>query len=197
MIKPVRSELPSAFGVSAEPNKYLKRFKGSLQRRFRLTRSNELFEAVDLAYYLLALDRHEEALEIVSFLSNAVEFNGDYKIWTPVGCAIILESRLHRLLGNPGARKATLEKVIMNPYRTPLKKEELSRLIAEGIQDLGAARREKSQKWSCHILSRALMSLCFLSETSEWGFEHSQTYDNKDIESLMDEALQLLKERLS
>jgi len=117
MPKNTEAHVPERFRDKHEEHKYLRRFKKTWKRRFKPTRMEPLLEGVDLANYLVALGRKEEARDLLHHLVDDAVFDGNYNIWTPVGCGIILLARLNRIGADPGARTAQLNRLIEHNYR--------------------------------------------------------------------------------
>jgi hypothetical protein len=69
----------------------------------------------DLATYLLALDRHEEAAEIGKFVSENVPFQGNYNLWSPAAAAIVVGVRALRLLGQSETAERVYQAIRDNP----------------------------------------------------------------------------------
>ena len=93
------SSLPNAFDPAGETNPKLVRFKVARVGKWNLRSSKSLWDMADLATYLLALDRLEEAAAIGEFISQSVLFEGNYNLWTPAARAIAVGVRALRLLG--------------------------------------------------------------------------------------------------
>jgi hypothetical protein len=187
---------PPAFSAEGETNAFLSAYKESRAGRWSLTRMEPLFEAVDLAVYLIALDRPGEALEVVSFLSSSVAFTGNYNIWTPVGYALCWQARLHRLAGDTARADAALQRVREHPFLVNLRQERVGQLLDRARADIDAASREKTAKAACHKLARALDTACFFVETGHAGFPWAGWYSVPQGEALVMDGLGRMGERL-
>ena len=92
-------QLSRAFSPDDEKNAKLAKFKLARAAKWSLRSGKSLLDMGDLATYLLALNRREEAVEIGEFVSQNVQFAGNYDIWTPAAYAITVGARAARLLG--------------------------------------------------------------------------------------------------
>ena len=148
------------FSPEEEAHKYLKRFKKSWIKRFRVTRMEEIYEAVDLANFLIALNRTAEAIKLLNFVISQIQFNGNYNTWSPAGCGIILLSRILRTSNNNDYEKE-INKIVENDiYAIDQKEEYYKNTIAEQDEIIERANSE-TQKWACNLLSRNLMNLTY------------------------------------
>src|SRR6185436_2049521 len=84
-----------------EPHPYLAKRKQSLSQKFGWNKMEVLFETCDLAWYLVALDRKEEAYQLAASVANGIVFSGSYNVWTPASLSIALAARLARQAGKP------------------------------------------------------------------------------------------------
>ena len=187
---------PPVFLSDGEQNSFLQKYKRSLAKRWTLTRMEGLFEEVDLAFYVDALGRSDEALQIVAFLTDQVAFSGNYNIWTPVGYGLCLRARLHRLAGDTPAAASALQRLIEHPFHTQLPKAEVLEKIAAFPSELEEGFRDASTKWAALQLSRTLQAICYYRETGVAGFAHSGWYAVDELESLFVAGKQRLHERL-
>src|SRR5687768_2819686 len=80
--------LPRAFYPDGEENAFLRRFKTSKLAKWRLTNAASLKEIAYLGFYLSALGRDEEALEVVREPAETVKFTGDWLFWVGPGTCI-------------------------------------------------------------------------------------------------------------
>jgi len=174
---------PKAFLPDGEQNRFLMKYKSSLKKT--LTNMEGLFEEVDLAFYLTAIDRVDEALEVLGFLTSRINFDGNYNIWTPVGFGICLQGRLYRMKGDSLAADEAFERIETHPLRKGLPQKAIEEEIKRFPAELDKGFSEKSQKWSCHLLSRTLMKICY----------HCEILSN-DLEDQMTDGLQKLRARL-
>jgi hypothetical protein len=186
----------SVFLPDGETNEFLKKHKSKLSSGFTLTRMEGLFEEVDLGFYLTALDRNPEALEAVSFLAEHIDFGGNFNIWTPIGYAISLQSRLLRLSGKAAAAREALNRIQVHPFQVPPKASHLAQQIAAFPAELEKAFAEESTKWACQKLSRKLCPICYYVETGLAGFTHAGLYSAAELEILMADGLVKLRRRL-
>ncbi len=193
---PVRLDGPLAPQEDDPP--FVRKFRSSLVKRFKPTRMEELFQAHELAWYLTALDRLGDAETLLEYVTGAVEFTGNYNVWTPGGAAWVLLARLRRLRGDDVGAAGALDVIREHPYQhydpsREAQEGELARLRFK----LEEARGDKSQKWACHIAVRIVLSTASLfRETALPGFSHELTCPVDEFESLIEETQALLADRL-
>lgn len=188
-------ELQRMFASSNEENTFVKKYKISLSKRLSLSRTKELFEAVDLAFYLVALDRQPEALSLVSFLSNNIEFPENYNIWSPVGYAICLQIRLHRMANDLVAASQCLNLIRLHPVYV-VDVSQSQQLLERFRSQLELIYAQRSSKWSCQSLSRALYKLCCIREVyvvAIWNLEPDLV---NETEALVVNGFHKLRSRL-
>jgi len=133
---------------------------------------------------------------VVSFLSDNVQFSGNHNIWTPVCYGLGLKSRLHRLAGDCHFAAAALNRIVAHPINAALPRDVLLKKLAALPLELEKGFCDKSQKWSCHILARALASICYYRETGVPALPQSSWYSAQELEPLLLSGLEKLRERL-
>ena len=189
----ITMHFPSVFFPDEEPNRFLLKYKTSLQKRWTLTQMKTLFEEVDLAYYLTALDRNEEALRVVTFITENLSFDGNYNRWTPAGYALSLQARLHRLAGDHDAFEAALARIRMHPFLIT-RPEDISRILSTTPAKIEEFYQDQSKKWACHRLARLLYSLCYYRETGgQKDFLHANWYVPDTLEVYILDGFQKLR----
>lgn len=140
------TDFPSVFYADGESVKFLSRHKSSLQKRLSLTRMKEMFDEVDLAFYLTALDRNDEALRAASFICDHCDFTGNYNVWTPVGYALCLKTRLCRLDGDLASGRSAIERIRIHPFQVLHGLEAVKKELQELPVALEAAYQDSSIK---------------------------------------------------
>lgn len=191
----IENPVLSRFSPQNETHPFLQRFKKSWGKRFRHTRTEELFEGVDLAHYLTALEREGEARDLLHYLVDDQEFNGTYHTWTALGCGMTLLARLQRLAGEDVARRTQLQRLVGHNYRVAVVEGELEQLLEEHDAVVREAL-DDTLKWGAHALSRHLMSLNFFRETVDGAFPHAGTYPVEGLDAAIHEALRALRTKL-
>lgn len=83
----------AAFSPSPDDSPFLKRIRAKAAKGFKHTKATSLENATLLAFWLFALDRADEALDVCRFVGQA-EFNGNFNLWSWVEVALALQSRL-------------------------------------------------------------------------------------------------------
>jgi hypothetical protein len=181
---------------SVDPNPYIARFCSSWRKRFRPTKMEELYEAVDLANFYVALGRPDDAERLLNWVVGLVEFGGNYNVWCPAGAGRMLLARLTRIRGDSKARTLALAPVRDQTYNVMPREELLAEQIAKHDNELAAAAAS-SRKWACQGLSRHLMQLHLLREESLAKFEHAVApRETAELEPMIDSAYEALRLRL-
>ena len=93
------THLPKAFDPAGELNPKVARFKLVRVGKWSLKSKQSLWDIVDLATYLLALDRNREAADIGDFISAEVVFGGGLQ---PLGSCLTIDSRWSPRCQNTG-----------------------------------------------------------------------------------------------
>ncbi|MCW2919512.1 MAG: hypothetical protein JWN52_7580 [Actinomycetia bacterium] len=193
---------PPAARPGGEPNRYLAKFKTSLARRWSHTRMNELYDQVDLARFLWALEREAEALEILRSVTSVIatpygrDGLPDYNIWSPVAAMNALEARICRLAGDIEAAAAPTARIMADAALAP-NREFIAGEVTEAKVKLDEAFAETSAKWACHKLSRRTGSLVLLRELAVADHPYARWFDHQDVEELILTGRALLATRLS
>lgn len=188
-------ELPKKFKSEYETHKYLKKFKKSWEKRFKLTRMKELYESVDLSNYLVALGRETEARDLLKEITSQIEFAGNYNIWSPTGAGVILLSRLLRL-EQSNEYLPTIERIAENDFYNVRRKKEYYESTILNQEKVLEEIETETQKWSCHILSRHLIDLNYQMETAQKRFQDTENFDLALLETYIQEAYKFLEEKL-
>lgn len=189
------AEPPLVLTRPGETNRQIARIKASLAKRWSLTRMGELFDTVELAWCLVALERTMEARELLSAVI-AVPFAGDYNIWTPVASGICLRARLARLASDSNTWQEAMARIREAPAYV-LENTDAARVVFDRARDgLEAGYREKSRKWGRHMLGEALSVLCEYEEYGLAGIASGELYDARMLEPLVQLGLDRLRERL-
>lgn len=178
-----------------ETHSFIRRRKASVSKKLTLSNMERLFEQIDIAVYLSALSRNEDALKILEPITRSIEFGGNYNIWTPVGLAACWQARLKRLAGDTTGCNLALEPIREHPFEK-VRQSAVAQRIAQLATNLDSASQDDSQRWACQDLARALLSLCFFSETGRAEFAHSSWYDVTQVEQIIQSGLDLLHKRL-
>jgi hypothetical protein len=192
----IESKLPEALQSVNESHKFLRSYKKTWEKRYKHTRMESIFEGVDLAHYLVALDRTPEAVALLHYLVDNQVFTGNYNIWTPVGYGIILMSRLLRLSGDREGHAAYLQRIRCSTFRADYRDGDLDECLESHRRCLEGVG-EMTQRWACHSLSRNLMQLEYFAETASGaGFPHSGLFETTTLEKAVDASYCLLRVRL-
>ena len=173
--KNVQAAHPHEALPEGETNRYLAKFKSSLCKRWALTRMETLYEIFDLAAFLWALQRDEEALAIAASVATSVPAppplprgGVNYNIW----CPATLSHALCVHLAPAGSRaRAKASRAALLSY-TGIARDNPA-YIADVIADAGrravAPPGQTSMKWECQGLARKLGAMVLYSELAKAG----------------------------
>ncbi len=192
---------PAAANPGDEENRYLLKFKSSLIKRWSHTRMAELYEIVDLSVYLWAVDRSDEALDILRSLTTAItepprtrDGTVDYNLWCPVVAADAHEAWLLRGRGDAAAQGPSA-RVVGDPGLAD-NPEFICEQVVDAPAKMTAAAAEKSVKRACHRLSRTLIGLLLLAELATAGHPYAGYYDAAEVTKLIESGRERLRTRL-
>jgi hypothetical protein len=194
-LQPATTAVPDVL-TRAEPHPYLAKIKPGLAKRFALTRMEPLFEAVDFAWYLVALGREDEARSLVDDIAAGLTFTGNHNIWSPASKAITLAARFARLAGEEPRRLALVGRLATHPAFAVMDRPRFEAWIADDAKKVADARAEASQKWACHNASRAAMDAGYFRETLGAGFYYDGWTSTAALDEVIEAALAVMRERL-
>jgi hypothetical protein len=155
-----------------------------------------LFETCDLAWYLVALDRKEEAYQLAASVANGIVFSGSYNVWTPASLSIALAARLARQAGKPEVGHAFVARLVANPSHVFADRSAFERTFGLLPRELLEAKEEVSLKWACHKAARVLGQAGYFRETAGQGFNYDAWVDVQSLDRIIDDALACLRSRL-
>jgi hypothetical protein len=168
--QPPREALPDG-----ESNRYLAKVKASLCKRWSASRRETLYEIADLAAFLWALERSDEALAVASWVAVAVpappplpKGGVNYNVWCPATYSHALVARLgaHTLPGQVRASRAALLGDGGVARDNPAY---LAGRVGDARQLAAAPPDPKATKWECQGLARAVGAMALYSELAAAG----------------------------
>lgn len=178
---------------------FVRKFKTSLCTKWSYTKADSVWSMGDLACFLWALGRREEALDIACEVAAQIpgppplkggRFN--YNIWSPA-------SRLHSLVVRLEAEKQAVEvsttALLNEPGFARDNPDYLQQQVDEATRLAAAEVGIESQKWECVAFSRSIncMALfCVVAGAGDLLFKPHAT----DAEALIPSLLQRLGTRL-
>jgi hypothetical protein len=161
-------DVPSVL-LGEDGNKAVARAKASLAKKWSLTRAETLGDAVQLAWFSVALGRLDEARELAEHIAERVTFTGDYNVWTPVANAIALAARLARERNDEPRRASLIARLVEHPALAKMPREAFVKWVADSDKDIRSAEVEPSQKWALHGFARGCARATYFRETSKEG----------------------------
>lgn len=191
MSSPRQTVPPPALATPVgEPNRFVAGFKRSLVRRWSHTRVAELYEEADLAVFLWALSRDEEALEILRSITTAVPvpppFGPDgmptMAVWSPMSTMHAMEARLLRRADRRQESAAAAARLLRHPGIAD-NRELIVGTVLRAPVTFQEAEAERSDRWACTTISRRTGALVHLRELAIAGHrlgwhvdpEHTET----------------------
>lgn len=171
-----RSSTPPQEALPAgEPNRYLTKVKTSLCKRWSVSRMETLYEIADLAVYLWALDRANEAVAVAVSVAAAVPAppplprrGVNYNIWCPA-------THSHALVAHLGASKvpdqavASRAALLADAGIARDNPDYLANKVAEARRLVAAPSDAKAMKWECQALARAVGGMVLYAELAAAG----------------------------
>ena len=167
---PPREALPDD-----EPNRYLGKVKASLCKRWSVSRMDPLYEIADLAAYLWALERPDEAVVIAEAVATAVPAppplprgGVNYSLWCPATYSHALVARLGTgvLPEQAGASRAA---VLADPGVARDNPRYVVNQVADARRVAAAPPDPRSMKWQCQGLARAIGAMALYAELGAAG----------------------------
>lgn len=157
-----------------EPNRFVAKFKAPLCKRWSMTRMATLFEIFDLAAFLWALERNDEALAVAVSVADAIPAppplptgGVNHNLWCPATHAHALIVHLAPIAGKARA-KASREAILGD---CGVSRHNPS-YIEEGVAEAGrlaSGASEKTQKWECLELAGSLGTMLLYAELANAG----------------------------
>lgn len=190
------SALPAFLDASKESHPFIQSHKQALSKKWSVGAMGPLFAAVDLAYYLYALERSSEAEDICAFLASSVAFAGNFNVWTPVGYGMCLRARLLRVAGKQGEATRALQPVLEHPFRRLPPEAEMRAEVESLPQKLRDAATTRAKKAACQDIARQLYKVSLYSEHAAAKAQGYTFLAPKALESAWQDGLRLLCERL-
>lgn len=182
--------------LTKDSNKLVGRIKARLAKSWSLTRMATLFEISHLAWFLVALERSEEAGLLVDRVSDGVTFTGNHNIWSPASNSISLAARLARQLGDEVRRAALIARLVEHPAVASMPRAGLLDWVAKADKDLRAAQVETSQKLAREGFARACARATYFRETAAEGAYEADVIDVEALDRTIAEALAGLRPHL-
>jgi hypothetical protein len=189
-------DVPSVL-VSDEYNKSLVRVKAALAKKWSLTGKDSLSDTAQLAWFLVAVGRDDEARELVDHVSDRVSFTGDHNVWSPAASSISLAARLARQKNDEARRASLVARLVENPAVAAMPREAFVKWVAEADKDVRSAEVDPSQKWACHGFARGCARAAYFRETAAEGAYESGVLVVDALERTIAEGLAGLRAHLA
>jgi hypothetical protein len=186
-------DVPSVL-LGDEGNPSIARAKTPLAKKWSLTRAETVDEAVQLAWFFVALRRDGEARELVDHIVDRITFSGDASVWSHASNVIALAARLARLRDDQARRASLVARLVEHPAVT---REALARALTEPERDVRSAEVESSQKWACQFFARGCARAAYFTETETEGGYPPGAIDVTALESTITEGIAGLRAYLT
>lgn len=167
--------IPKEALPDGESNSYVAKFKSSLSKRWTLTRMETLYEISDLAMFLWALERSEEAIAVASSIASAIPgppalprggFN--YNLWCPATFSHGLVVHLSTDRRQSNASRAA---IMLDPGIARTNPASIADDVQEARDLAAAPGGQDTIKWECQHFARALGSMVLYCELAKAGDE--------------------------
>ena len=149
--------------TTVERSKYLARVKASLAKTWSLSRAESLEGATQLAWYLVALGRNEEARELVEVIAGGAAAPGAAN-----DRAVALAARLARLAGDD-ARAASLSgrlRASSGSGGSVSSGPSAAKGLADAEKDVRSAEVDPSQKHACQGFAQGCARAAYVREAA-------------------------------
>jgi hypothetical protein len=172
--KPVPVPPPEAL-PEGESNRYVAKFKASLGKRWSYSRSETLYEIFDLAAFLWALERADEAVAVAAAVADAVPdpppLSGgrvNYTLWCPATYSHALVVRLggHKM---PERREVSRAALLGDAGIARDNPTYLAERVENARSVAAAPSGQDSMKWECRALARAVGTIVLFSDLAAAG----------------------------
>lgn len=182
--------VPKAF-AAAEKNPTLAKWAKALQQKYSPKKMDPLFDAVDFGWGLLALGRKAEAKALMTEISSAIVFSGNFNVWTPTAHAICLLARL----STPAQRKKAIARVVEHPALAEMGESGFLEWVEREVRTLSAAIEDPKSR--AGALARALQAVDYFAQTAGNGFYYDRWIDVAGLETTIQAGLKELGRRLA
>lgn len=174
----------------------IKRLKQSLLKKFRLGSPNDIDKAVILANFLFALDREEEAIDLLDSFIYEIESDPERRdVWGSNGQGIILRAYINQQASKP------FEKLVKTIDEDDYWTDEINRykLYLGSLHDhnwnMDQAKTE-TQKYRTEILGQEALTYMYFLMMLPFD-KHKVPPDHKDnLKAIIDDCYSKLKEAL-
>ena len=146
----------------------------------------------DLAWFLVALDRYDEAIEVASFVAERVTFQGDYDIWSPACRAILCGPYCLRHLGRSNGLMEQFAGALANSS-TDFSNDDYRLWVLESARrKLDSSGLPMSAQMRDAVLTDIRRLVAYLEPTVA-GTKGTENFAIEPMETLMRELLALLR----
>ena len=146
--------------TTVERSKYLARVKASLAKTWSLSRAESISGATQLAWYLIALGRNDEARQLVDLVADGAGAPG-----AASDRAIALAARLARTAGDD-ARLSTLSARLRASGASALSGPSAAAGLADAEKDVRSAEVDPSQKHACQGFAQGCARAAYVREAA-------------------------------
>ena len=151
-----------AIKKSEHDNHFLARSKATLLANFKLSNANQVHQAALVANYLVALDRYQEATELLESYVPLLKFQSDRQdIWSLGGQGVVLLSYLYQKRGDSEKAEELLDTI----RKEDIIEGGLAEFFAEELEDHDERMQyaaSESQKYQCEVISQQILSFLYL-----------------------------------
>ncbi len=183
--------------TARESHPIVAKAKATLARKFKPTRSAAIDGGVTICWYLVALDRGDEARALARQLGAAVTFDGNHALWSPAADALCLAARLARGARAANEARALVQRLVDNPAFAVMPERDLREWVGRAAADLADAREETSATWARNGALASLQRACYFRETAGHGFYYDAWIETAALDAVIAGGLDLLRTHLA
>jgi len=141
------------------------------------------------------VERHGEALQIVTFIGHHFEYTGDMESWRPVAMGIALQARLLRQANRHDLARKAMQQLAAQPFVSE-SPEQIAQILKDAPQQIDITIADKSTKSACVKIARVLLTLCTFSELALYDKALQSIVPTDQTEQLIVYGMTQLKLRL-
>jgi hypothetical protein len=173
--------------TTVERSKYLARVKASLAKTWSLSRAESISGATQLAWYLIALGRNEEARELVEVIASGAAVPS-----AATDRAIALAARFARHAGDD-ARLDSLSARLRGSGASAPSGSSAATGLADAEKDVRSAEVDPSQKHACQGFAQGCARAAYVREAAGNDLDAGA---NEAVERIIAQGLDGLRAQL-
>jgi hypothetical protein len=183
--------------TAPEKHPFLAWRKSMIMHYRSLERQPMSTNTVEVAWYLVALGRIDEARELCEWIAKNISYKEkDYR-WERVVDALILLARLARLRNDQATRKKAIKRVLEHPLIWEMEWPYWLDQVERGDKRRQQAEQEKEYVWACQLFTAALQEASYFRETAGMGTYYDDWVELDLLDKTIDRSLKKLRALLN